>query len=506
MPSRFFVTTPIYYVNGAPSVGHAYTLIAADVLARYHRLLGEEVFFLTGTDENSQKNVEAAEKAGKGDQIPAYLDEMAALWKKTCTDLQITYTRFIRTTEADHAKAVEKFWKAVEAKGDIFRGTYEGLYCKGCEAFYTQTDLLEGLCPIHKTPPEQIQEQNYFFRLTAYREALLKYIETHPDFIQPISRRNEVVSYIEHFMTDISISRSTMKWGIPVPGDETQRIYVWFDALINYLTGVGYASDEKLFESWWPANLHLVGKDIIKFHCALWPAMLLSAGLPLPEQVFAHGYFTVDGEKMGKSLGNVIDPLEITNAWGNDVLRFYLLREIRFGEDGDFSRARLSLRYESELANELGNFAQRVLAMTDKYLGGLVPLVAEDALGAARAWSAYHAALSSCHFHEALDIIWSLLRSGNQFVEERAPWKLAKEEKTVELQETLYVLLETLRHIAWMLRPIMPDASARILERLGQNILTCEAAGLSAQQSWGMLQPGSRVTTGEPLFPRKEIS
>jgi len=494
----FYITTPIYYINGKPSIGHAYTAIAADILARYHRMLGEEVMFQTGTDENSQKNVEAAKER----DVKEYLDEMAALWERTFDSLGLTHNRFIRTTEVAHYNSVEKFWKTVESKGDIYLGSYEGLYCQGCEAFVNESDLVDDQCPHHKKVPKTIKENNYFFRLTKYRDDLLAYIDEHPDFIQPEARRNEVLSYVRNFMTDISISRETMNWGIPVPGDEKHRVYVWFDALINYLSGVGYVDDTTAFEKWWPANLHLVGKDIIKFHCALWPAMLMSAGLPLPKNVFAHGFFTIDGQKMSKSLGNTVDPVEMAEKYGNDVLRYFLFREIPFGGDGDFSEARLVGRYNTDLANELGNLVNRVLTMTEKYTNGTVPEVADGFL--AGAWPAYHLALEENRLSDALDIVWGLIRQANQFIDQQQPWQLAKLEEKKMLNDTLYVLLETLRHIAWMLYPFMPTTAEKMFVQLG--LETPKEFGQSFESAWvwGELKPGHKLAKGEPLFPRKE--
>jgi len=474
---KFYLTTPIYYINGNPSVGHAYTTIAADVLARYYRLRGKNVFLLTGIDENSQKNVEAAEKAGRGSDVQGYLDEMAIVWQKTFQAMDISYTRFIRTTEQDHHRAVEKFWHLVKEKGDIYLGDYEGLYCKGCEAFVNESDLVDGKCPFHLKEPEHIVEKNYFFRLTAYRESLLAHIEKHPDFVGPQTRRNEIVSYIKNFMTDVSISRSTMKWGIPVPGDDSQRIYVWFDALINYLSGVGFGTNDQTFEKYWPADLHLMAKDIIKFHCALWPAMLMSAGLPLPKQVFAHGFFTVDGQKMSKSLGNVLDPVEIGNTYGHDVLRFFLLREIVFGEDGDFSLARLEERYEKELANELGNLVSRVLAMTEKYQDGFVPEKQGIPFMDKNLWSRYEQSIEALHLHETIAVIWENIRQANQYVEER--------------------------NVALILLPFIPATAEKILVQLGYDV-SYASESWEGKTTWGLLPPGQQVTKGEILFPRRE--
>lgn len=472
---KFYVTTPIYYVNDKPHIGHAYTTFAADILARYHRLKGEEVFFLTGTDENAQKNAQAAQKASMDTQT--YVNEMSAVWEKTWKQLELTHDDFIRTTEARHLLAVKKFWRAVQAKGDIYEGEYEGWYCVGCESFKLASDLVGGDCPLHKKKPEWLKEKNYFFRLTNYRQQLLSHIDAHPEFIEPVARRNEVRSYVDKFMTDVSISRSSLKWGIPVPGDETQRIYVWFDALINYLTAVGYGSDEALFKKFWPADVHLVGKDIIKFHCALWPAMLLSAGVALPKKVFAHGFFTIAGDKMSKSLGNAIDPIELANDFGGDVLRYFLFREITFGEDGDFSRARLEQRYDGELASELGNLVNRVLTMAEKY--GVTQAPATEFSTAV--WTrGFINAMEDLRLHDALAAIWLLVREANQLIDQKAPWKLAKEGKQEELHEVLASLLSMIHAIASMLQPFMPKTAERI------------ASQLSSMKA-------------EPLFPRRNV-
>ncbi|MEK7516700.1 MAG: class I tRNA ligase family protein, partial [Patescibacteria group bacterium] len=496
MPKKFYITTPIYYVNARPHVGHAYTSIAADVLARWQRMNGADVFFLMGTDENSQKNVEAARKAGpvpspsapdrdsakaqvgttgRGEQadIQKYLDTMSAVWKNTWDTLGITNDDFIRTTEARHKKAVNKFFEAVWKNGDIYRGTYEGWYCTGCEEFKTKDDLESGKCIIHKTEVKKIKEENYFFKLSRYRQQLLDYIKKNPDFIQPKSRRAEITSYIKNFMEDISISRAGAEWGIPVPkirnpkseirnkeGAERQVLYVWFDALINYLTGVGYgATNEKKFKKYWPADLHLVGKDIIKFHCALWPAMLLSAGLPLPKRVFAHGFFTVDGVKMSKTIGNVIDPTEVAARYGNDALRYYIMREIAFGEDGDFSLDGLEARYQGDLANGIGNLVARVLAMTEKYFGGIIPARVRGS--AAPTWQSYEINMEDLRLHQALTDVWDLIGYANRFVDSEQPWVLAKIDKK-RLARVIYTLLETLRHIGWLVWPFMPETAEKI--------------------------------------------
>jgi len=504
---KYYITTPIYYVNDRPHIGHAYTTIIADTLARYWRLRGADVYFLTGTDENSQKNVEAAEK--NNEDTKTYIDRMSTLWEKTWRDLHISHDDFIRTTEDRHHRGVEEFWKRVESQGDIYLGTYIGWYCVGCEAFITETEASSGACPIHKKPLKKIEEQNYFFKLSKYRDALLAHIEKNPDFIQPESRRNEIVSYIKDFMTDMSISRQSVKWGIPVPAmsgvsgqvsDVPHVIYVWFDALINYLTGIGFGTDEKKFNRFWPADLHLVGKDIIKFHVALWPAMLIAAGLPLPKRVFAHGFFTVNGDKMSKSLNNFVDPFEIVKAYNLDTLRYYLLRDIMFGEDGDFSMERLRVRYESELANDLGNLAHRVMAMAEKYMTGLVP---EPSAERPIPWRAYDDAFESLHIHDAVGVVWSVIRDANRYVDETQPWVLAKTDPQ-KLRDVLYALLETLRHIALMLHPILPETSVKIFGNLGMEENDILGSTYTEAQKWGGLQEGAVIKKGAPLFPRIE--
>jgi methionyl-tRNA synthetase len=366
MKDNFFVTTPIYYINDRPHIGHAYTTIIADVVARYARSKGNKVLFLTGTDENASKTVEAAIKSrGKNkldelqrQDIVDYTDYMAKKWQAVWRSLNISYDDFIRTTEKRHVDTVEKFLKKVYDRGDIYKGQYKGLYCVGHEAFLTESDLIEGFCPDHKTKPEVVEEENYFFRLSKYQNRLLKYLKEHPDWIRPPERRHEIQEFIRKGLTDISISRPNKGWGIPLPIDQSQIIWVWFDALVNYLTAG---------ENWWPADIHIVGKDIVRFHTITWGAMLLSAGYELPKTVFGHGFFTVDGQKISKSLGNAIDPMKIIDRFGADALRYFLLREIPSGQDGDFSWDRLRERYNADLADNLGNLVQRTIVMAKKY-------------------------------------------------------------------------------------------------------------------------------------------
>lgn len=520
---KYFITTPIYYVNDTPHIGHAYTTIAADVHARAMRLRGFEVRFSVGVDENSQKNVEAMVKAGETD-LAIYLDRMAGAWQKTWDDLGITYTRFIRTTSPEHRVAVEKFWAAATAAGDIYEGTYKGLYCVGCEAFKTETELENGLCPLHPNKDlQRIEEKNYFFRASAYREALLNHIREYPEFIRPEPRRNEIINYIRDHFDDVSVSREAkyVNVGIPVPGDDSQRIYVWFDALVNYLTVCGYGADDNAFHKWWPADVHLVGKDIIKFHCALWPAMLLSAAtqdprVTLPKHVFAHGFFTIDGQKISKSLGNAVDPRDAVATFGNDTLRYFLLREIAFGEDGDYSQTRLCERYEHDLMHTLGNLVQRVVSMSRKYFDGCVPNAIShdkkytfaDQYGLDRLRKEVDAQLESFRFDRALAAIWGGvdgkfgLAQANRFIEETEPFKLIKSDPDA-VGVILYSLLEYLRGVAWLLYPFMPDSANAILKNLGHasRIPATGYQRLNHEFTWGGLVPGTELPESEILFP-----
>src|SRR3989344_3975066 len=413
--AKYFITTPIYYVNARPHVGHMYTAVAADVLARHYRKQGREILFSTGVDENSQKNVEAAEKEGV--PIQDYVDTMAKTWKSIFDDTNITYDKFFRTTSQAHKRAVHAVIAAIQKKGDIYLGDYKGYYCVGCEEFIAEKDLVEGKCAIHNTKPKIIEEKNYFFKLSAYREALLAWYEKNPDAVAPASARNKMLSYIQDEMQDISISRQSQEWGIRFPEDETHAVYVWVDALINYLTVTGYPNSG--FEKFWPADLHLIGKDIIKFHCAIWPAMLLSAELPLPKKVFAHGFFTIDGQKISKILGNAIDPKELLEEYPLDAIRYYLLREIPFGNDGDFSHARLKERYNSELANGIGNLVSRTLALVEKNCSDLQfePASTLDV----------SSHIEQLAFDRALTDIWHEIARLDGVIDEKKPWELARQ-------------------------------------------------------------------------------
>lgn len=454
--ARFYITTPIYYVNDKPHIGHAYTTIIADVLARWRRALDEDIVFLTGTDEFAQKTVDAAKKSGE--EIRAYTDRMAEIWRSTWEKLGISNTDFIRTTEARHMETVKEIWARVEAAGDIYLGKYEGLYCKGHEAFMNEDELVDGLCPDHKTKPEWVSEENYFFRLSKYQKQLLEFYEAHGDFVVPANRFNEVKSFVAHGLTDISISRERREWGIQVPNDPHQAIYVWFDALVNYISAVGLEGWEEH-----PADIHVMAKDIIRFHAVIWPAMLMSAGLPLPGGIIAHGFFTINGTKISKSLGNVIDPLDMAEKYGIDALRYFLLREIPFGADGDFSEAKLKERYNGDLANGLGNFAARVLALAEKEPLALAPLDPEFAAEIASMQKTVQEKLCTFKFPEALAAVWAAIAFGDRYVNEKKVWEIKDE---AARRQALFNLVSLLDNIAAVLHPFVPATAKKITAAL----------------------------------------
>lgn len=450
---KFFLTTPIYYINDVPHVGHTYTTIAADTIARYHRLQGHKTMLSTGVDANSQKTVEAAAKLGEKD-VSAYAEKMAKTWQQTWYQLEVQYDDFISTTEPRHLKAVKAFFDLVK-KEDIYKGTYEGLYCVGHEAFIKEDELVDGKCAEHNRVPDKVKEENYFFKLSNYQKPLLEYIKQNPNFVMPESRRNEIVAFIERGLEDFSISRQKKGWGIPYPGDESQVLYVWFDALVNYLTVTGFP--DKKYGDFWPADLHLIGKDIIRFHCVYWPAMLMSAGLPLPKTVFANGYFTIDGQKISKSLGNAISPIELAKQYGIDALRYYLLREIPFGADGDFNHARLEAIYNSELANDLGNAVQRSAKMVEQYFGGEVGNIGPSVHDSVN----YHTAMSEFKLDKALNEVRELVRGLNQYIDEMQPWKLAKTDEA-QLKEVLGHAMSDIIQISTLIEPFMPQTALKI--------------------------------------------
>ena len=466
--SKFYVTTPIYYINDKPHIGHAYATILADVISRYHRQLGNEAVFSAGLDENSQKTVQAAEKAGL--KLDEYTDKMAAEWQEVWKALNISHTNFIRTTDPDHKKAVHAFIKLVEKNGDIYKGTYEGLYCVGCEEFKREADLVEGKCPLHNTIPEHIKEDNYFFKLSKFQQPLLDYYKNNPEAIVPVGRRNEVLSFIERGLEDFSISRPKKVWGIAWPDDKDQVVYVWFDALINYLTVAGFPGD---ISEVWPADLHVVGKDITKFHSIYWPAMLMSAGIELPKQVLATGFFTVEGQKISKSLGNAIDPLELIEIYGVDALRYYLIREIPLGSDGEFTRARFEALYNSDLANELGNLVQRVAVMSKRYLDGKIGIIPPHSHDV----SNFEQAMTELRFDKALEEIWVLVKGLNQYLEEEKPWIVAKSDMD-QVSEILHHAISDVLQIATLILPFMPATAQKIASIFANGEINLDAGVL----------------------------
>lgn len=471
---KFYITTPIYYVNDRPHVGSAYTTIAADVSARLHRQLGEDVFFLTGTAEHGSKIAESAEKAGK--EIKVFTDENAAKFSFTWDQLGIAPDDFIRTTEERHEKAVNLFFEKLKNSDKLYEGDYEGWYCVGCESFKKEAELVEGLCPLHKRKPEWIKEKNWFFKLSEYGQILLEKIETEEMRILPFARRNEIVSFIKQGLEDITISRRTAKFAMPLPWDKEQTIYVWLDELFNYCSAIGYESDRKKFDRYWPADCQLVGKDIIKFHCVIWPALLLAIGEKVPQLVFAHGFFTVDGQKMSKTLGNVIDPNNWVDKYGADAVRYFLLREVPFGQDGDVSEEKLLARYNADLADGLGNLFSRTTNMVERYLNGDV----ESFVPTPKDLSDATADFASYNFSEGLVKIWMVIAWANQLIDKAKPWELYKTEPE-KVKELLLNLVAVLYDIALKLSPIMPETANTIRTAL----------------------EADKVSKAEPLFLKK---
>ena len=502
MPARFFVTTPIYYVNDVPHIGHAYNTVTCDAVSRWHRLLGDDVFFLTGTDEHGLKVQRAAEAQGRAPKEHA--DITSERFRETWQLLDISNDDFIRTTEPRHYASVQAFLQKVHDNGDIYLGTYEGLYCVSCEAYYNEDDLVDGNCPIHKRPVELLSEENYFFRLSKYTEPLLEWYAANPDAVFPEAKRNEALGLIKQGLQDISISRTSITWGVPVPWDEKHVFYVWYDALINYATAVGYGDDRQRFEDWWPAVHHCIGKDIIRFHCVYWPAMLLAAGEQPPHRIGVHGFLLAGGEKISKSGLNTtqISPQELADEVGVDAVRYHLLRASAFGPDGEFSFEGLIARYNADLANNFGNLTSRVATVVAKKCGGIGPApssdsplraVAEAALQeATAAWAEFQSAA-------ALDATWRLIRETNAYLEEHEPWK---SEPGPEVDAVMGDALEALRIVAVLASPAMPTKCDELWQRIGLSGSASDQRVPDAA-AWGQYPGGLAVEKGEPLFPRK---
>ncbi len=509
---RFYITTPIFYVNAKPHLGHAYSTIVADSVARFHRLMGEDAYFLTGTDEHGDKIVQAAEAQDKSPQ--EYVDTISTLFKELWPDMNISNNDFIRTTEVRHKEVVQEILQKVYDSGDIYFGEYGGHYCFGCERFYTEKELVDGKCPDHQTKPEYIAEKNYFFKMSHYQDWLREHINENPEFIRPERYRNEVLSLLDSGeLEDLCISRpkSRLTWGIELPFDKDYVTYVWFDALINYISALNYPEGKK-FDEYWPVANHLVAKDILKPHAIFWPTMLKAAGIEPYQHLNVHGYWLVEDTKMSKSIGNVVEPLAMKDKYGLDAFRYFLLRDMVFGQDSSFSETALVGRLNAELANDLGNLFNRTLAMTHKYFGGEIPHPdVEDIVDAEikklgqKAMQTFQDNYGEMKFSRALEGLWELVRGLNKYIDETAPWTLFKKKEIGRLQTVIYVLLENMRKIAVHLWPVMPEASQTMIEQLGM-IFDVEKINLSKELDvWGLLESDVQVATTSNLFPRVDL-
>jgi methionyl-tRNA synthetase len=504
MATPFYVTTPIYYVNDAPHIGHAYPTVAADALARWRRLWGDDVVFLTGTDEHGLKVQRAAEEQGVTPR--EWADRTSERYREAWRLLEISNTDFIRTTEPRHYRAVQQFLEVIHDNGFIELGIYEGLYCVACEAYYTEDELVDGLCPVHARPVERVTEENYFFQLSRFGDQLLEHYTAHPEAVQPESRRNEVLGFIKGGLRDFSMSRTSLSWGIPLPWDPAHVTYVWFEALLNYCTGVGYGQDRARFDRYWPTVHHLVGKDILRFHAVYWPAMLLAAGETPPQCVFAHGFLLVGGEKMSKTALNQIAPAELVADFGADGFRYHFLADQRFGPDGDFSYEAMVARYNADLANNFGNLANRVLNMTASYCDGVAPAARSDGPlvdATRRAFDGMQAGMDRLDYAAGLASVWDLIRAANSYIEAEEPWRLHRSGDTAATAAVLGDCLEALRVVALLASPAIPRASAELWRRLGLPGGP-EDERLPEAAAWGRGPAGTTLDKGEPLFPRLE--
>ncbi len=507
MTKPFYITTPLYYVNAKPHIGHAYTNILCDTFARFHKLRGEEVFFMTGTDEHGTKIDKAAREQGKDPKV--YVDAMVPEFKKLWEILGIEYDYFIRTTDEGHKKIVQNILKDLEQKGEIYKASYKGWYCIPCESFWTKLQLIEGKCPDCRRDVQELEEENYFFKLSKYQDWLIKYItEENPSFVRPEMRKNEILGFLRQPLEDLCITRprSRLAWGIDYPTSKEHVVYVWFDALVNYVSGIGYSVDEKKFKKLWPADVHVVGKDILRHHTVYWPIMLKAMGVEMPKTVLAHGWWTMSGTKVSKSRGNAVDPIELTKKYSVDAFRYFLLKEVTLGLDGAFSEDLLAERYTSDLANDLGNLWFRLASMLDKYFSGQVPQGGAQEMPLVREsldlFDKVNRAMSIYDPRTALASIWSVITMANQFVEEKKPWVLAKDPaKKNELASVLNMLAESLAHIALVLLPFLPQTAIRILDRLKISERSISDPKMFRKS---LVKVGTAVERGDALFPRLE--